>query len=121
MKIFKLLSVLVLLLFSVACGDPVQRNVDKIDDYVARVETEAADYDAVDWERADIEFETLREQVYANYDSMTEEQRQAAMRAIGRYYGLVAKRGIDEFTKETKRVLDSVPSIIEGFSDAFKE
>lgn len=119
--IFRLLITTILVLSCVACVDPVQRNVEKMDEYVARVESESAEYDESDWEQANLEFEAMQEQVYADYDSMTEEQQDAAMRAIGRYYGLLAKQGIETFTKEAKRTLEAVPSIIEGFTDAFKE
>jgi hypothetical protein len=52
---------------------------------------------------------------------MTPEQQKAAMRAIGRYYGMMTKRGIDIMTREAQKAIESVPSIIEGFKDAFDE
>ena len=121
MKSIKMLAVGLLALFAVACGDPIQRNVDQIDDYVTRVEAESSNYDDADWEQADLKFEALRAEIDQNYDSMTTEQQQAAMRAVGRYYGLMAKRGIEVMTREAQKALESVPSILEGIRDAFSE
>jgi hypothetical protein len=121
MKTIKMFAVGSLALFAVACTDPVQRDVEQIDDYVTRVEAEYENYDEADWEQADLEFETLRQEIDANYESMTPEQQQAAMRAIGRYYGLMTKRGIETVTREAQKALESVPSILEGFKDAFSE
>lgn len=121
MKTIKMFVVGSLALFAVACTDPVQRDVEQIDDYVTRVEAEYENYDEADWEQADLKFETLRQEIDANYESMTPEQQQAAMRAIGRYYGLMTKRGIETVTREAQKALESVPSILEGFKDAFSE
>ena len=121
MKSIKMLALGSVALFAVACGDPVQRNVDQMDDYVARVEAEYDNYDDADWEQADIKFEALRREIDENYDSMTPEQQEEAMRAIGRYYGLMAKRGIETMTREAQKALESVPSILQGFKDAFSD
>lgn len=121
MKSLKIFTICTLALFSMACGDPVQQNVEQLDSYVTRVETESATFSEADWERADLEFEALRQEIDANYEAMTPEQQKAAMRAIGRYYGLMAKRGIDVMTREAQKAIESVPSIIEGFTDAFSE
>lgn len=107
-------------LFVVSCGDPVQQRVDRLDNIVGSIEAEFEGYTAEDWEVIDMEIEQLRAELEANYDAMTPEQQQVAMRAIGRYYGLVAKRGISEFAKEAQKAMESVPSFIKGFTDAFK-
>jgi hypothetical protein len=121
MKSLKIFAVCSLAAFAVACGDPVQRNVDQLDSYVTRIENESANFDEADWERADLEFENLCNEIDANYNAMTPEQQKAAMRAIGRYYGMMTKRGIDIMTREAQKAIESVPSIIEGFKDAFDE
>ena len=107
-------------LFALSCGDPVQQPVDRLESYIETVEAESDEYTDEDWEVANMEIEQLRAEVEANYDTMTPEQQQAAMRAIGRYYGLVAKRGINEFAKEAQKAMESVPSLIKGFADGFK-
>ena len=107
-------------LFALSCGDPVQQPVDRLESYIATIEAESDEYTDEDWEVANMEIEQLRAEVEANYDTMTPEQQQAAMRAIGRYYGLVAKRGINEFAKEAQKAMESVPSLIKGFADGFK-
>ena len=120
MKSYHVLILGLVALFAVSCGDPVQQRVDNLDSFIGAVEAEYEEYTTEDWEAADIKIVQLRAELEANYDAMTPEQQKVAMRAIGRYYGLVAKRGISEFAKETQKALESVPSLIEGFTDAFK-
>lgn len=120
MKSYHMLILGLVALFAVSCGDPVQQRVDRLDNIVGSIEAEFEGYTAEDWEVIDMEIEQLRAELEANYDAMTPEQQQVAMRAIGRYYGLVAKRGISEFAKEAQKAMESVPSFIKGFTDAFK-
>ena len=120
MRSYHMLILGLVVLFAVSCGDPVQQRVDRLDNIVGSIEAEFEGYTAEDWEAIDMEIEQLRAELEANYDAMTPEQQQVAMRAIGRYYGLVAKRGISEFAKEAQKAMESVPSFIKGFTDAFK-
>ena len=120
MKSYHMLILGLVALFAVSCSDPVQQRVDRLDNIVGSIEAEFEGYTAEDWEAIDMEIEQLRAELEANNDAMTPEQQQVAMRAIGRYYGLVAKRGISEFAKEAQKAMESVPSFIKGFTDAFK-
>lgn len=49
-----------------------------------------------------------------------EAERDAAMEAIGRYYGLATKQGLQNAAQETQKALEALPSLLEGFMDAFK-
>lgn len=111
------------LLFFVAmtsCSAPQKRHIDKLNSHIAKVEKEYINYSLEDWEAANIEFEKIVANIEANYDTMSPAERDVAMKAIGRYYGFVAKQGIQNAAQESQKVLEALPSLIEGFTDAFK-
>lgn len=121
MNTAKLFMILGVALMAVACTDPVQRNVESLNNLVGEVENNSANLTAEDWEAIEAEFERLSADIEANYDTMTPEQQQAAMQAIGRYYGELTKHGLNDLVKDAKKMFKSIPSFVEGFGDAFNE
>ena len=103
-----------------SCSAPQKRPIEKLNSQIAKVEKEYVNYTYEEWEVANIEFEKIVANIEANYDKMSPAERDAAMKAIGRYYGLVAKQGIQNAAQETQKALEALPSLIEGFTDAFK-
>lgn len=120
MKLSKLILALMAVAF-VSCADPAERNVKNIEEFVAEVEANCDSYTLAEWESIDAEFERLRAEVEANYDTMTPEQREAAMKAIGAYYGAQTRQGIQNLMDEAKKVFETLPSFIEGFGEGFKQ
>ena len=103
-----------------SCSASQKRPIEKLNSHIAKVEKEYVNYTHEEWEVANIEFEKIVAHIEANYDKMSPAERDAAMKAIGRYYGLVAKQGIQNAAQETQKALEALPSLIEGFTDAFK-
>lgn len=103
-----------------SCSAPQKRPIEKLNSHIAKVEKEYVNYTHEEWEVANIEFEKIVANIEANYDKMSPAERDAAMKAIGRYYGLVAKQGIQNAAQEAQKALEALPSLIEGFTDAFK-
>ena len=103
-----------------SCSAPQKRPIEKLNSHIEKVEKEYVNYTYEEWEVANIEFEKIVANIEANYDKMSPAERDAAMKAIGRYYGLVAKQGIQNAAQETQKALEALPSLIEGFTDAFK-
>lgn len=116
MKIKRVL-LLSLAAFATACSSPQNNRIDEINDYVDNVEMECSSYSDADWTEVDAEFERLRQDIEDNYETMTREEQQEALKAIGRYYGLMTRRGIDR----AQRNLENLPSLIEGFKEVFDE
>lgn len=91
----------------------------KLNKYVDEIESNCGSYTEQDWEEAAQKAEELIEDIQANYDNMTPEEREAAMKAIGRYTGIATKQGIQEISKGIQKALEGIPALIEGFSSAF--
>ena len=119
----KQINVILLILFSsmvLSCTPSNQRSIDRLNVHIENVEKNYKTYSSEDWELANMEFEAIVAQIEANYDTMTIEEREIAMKAIGRYYGLAAKQGLEDATKEIQNIFESLPSLIDGFMDAFR-
>lgn len=120
MKLIHIVFETLLILVLMSCSSSTHKPVDKLNSYVEKVEQEYAEYSIEDWEKTQLEFEQLLANVEKNYENMTPDEREAAMKVIGRYYGLVAKQGIQNAAEETQKVLEALPAFIEGFTDVFK-
>ena len=112
------LSVLVLSLV-LSCSSSSSPS-EQLNSYLDAVEQECASYTYSDWERMEVEFEEMLADIEENYDDMTPEERAEVMKAVGRYCGMAAKKGIQETATEIQKILDGLPSFIEGFSEMFK-
>ena len=63
----------------------------------------------------------ILEEYDLNYDSYTQEEKDAINKAIGRYNGLLIKQGIDDAGNILKDFGERLPSLIEGFMSAFED
>lgn len=120
MKAIHLKFLVLFMIVLMSCSSATQRSVDKLTSYVEKIELESPKYSLEDWKTTQLEFERLVDNIEANYENMTPEEREAALKAIGRYYGLVAKQGLETAAQETQKLLDAIPAFIEGFTDVFE-
>lgn len=114
-----------LLLFSIAlaallssCVSPLS---SRLNEYVNEVESSCQNWTEEDWELSQEEYVKLLEEYELNYDSYTQEEKDAINKAIGRYNGLLIKQGIEEAESVPKEFDERLPSLIEGFMSAFEE
>ena len=117
------INIMLVTLFScimLSCTPSYKRSIDLLNAHIENVEKNCDSYSSEDWELANMEFEAIVAQIEANYDTMTTEEREIAMKAIGRYYGLATKRGIENAAHEIQKIFESLPSLIDGFMDVFR-
>lgn len=118
MKIYKEIILITVVFILMSCSKPNTVN-RQLNAHINKVELEYQHYSAQDWEEANAEFEKLLSHFEANYENMSVAEREATLQAIGRYYGLAAKQGIQEAAKELQEALEVLPSFIDGFTEAF--
>lgn len=121
MKRLLTLFIVVVLSIVTLCSCKEKNKATALSKHVDKIEKEYTEYDSDDWEKADIEFNELLSYCEENYGSLSQEDKDVMLNAIGRYYGLVAKQGIKDFTEEVNDALKSLPSLLKGFTGAFKE
>lgn len=106
------------ILLITGCNTPLS---NRIDNYVNDVEANCNNWTEDDWERSQSEYEKLLEEYQTNYDSYSQEERDAINKAIGRYSGLLVRQGIEETGRFLKNFGERLPSLLEGFMSAFDE
>ena len=115
----RILLPLAVALVVASCGNAASRSVNELDSFVDKVEEKCDGYSEKDWEKINEEFEALVDKTTENYEQMTPEERSEAMKAIGRYSGLYAKKGLQTAADAFKSALDALQPFTEGFSSAF--
>lgn len=101
-----------------SCASPLS---SRLNDYVNEVESSCLNWTEEDWELSQEEYAKLLEEYELNYDSYTQEEKDAINKAIGRYNGLLIKQGIEEAGSVLKEFGERLPALIEGFMSAFEE
>lgn len=117
MKTKRVLFTLFLTLFIVSCSTPLST---RFDEYVTHVESDCKNWTEVDWELSHEEYNLLLQEYKNNYSTLTQEEKDAINRAIGRYNGLLIKQGIETATGTIQELGERIPSLIEGFMSAFE-
>lgn len=112
-----LIAGFVIALVSSSCASPLS---SRLNDYVTEVESNCQNWTEEDWELSQEEYAKLLEEYEVNYDSYTQEEKDAINRAIGRYNGLLIKQGIEEAGSVLQELGERLPSLIEGFMSAFE-
>ena len=107
-----------LLLFIGSCTAPL---INRIEECVSDIETNHEEWSQEDWNISQEEYKKLLKEYDENYDSYTQEEKATIDRAIGRYNGMILKRGIEEFENTIEEFGKRLPSLIEGFGSAFED
>ena len=100
-----------------SCASPLS---SRLNDYVNEVESSCLNWTEEDWELSQEEYAKLLEEYELNYDSYTQEEKDAINKAIGRYNGLLIKQGIEEAGSVFKEFGERLPSLIEGFMSVLR-
>lgn len=101
-----------------SCVSPLS---SRLNDYVTEVESSCQNWTEEDWELSQEEYAKLIEEYEVNYDSYTQEEKDAINKAIGRYNGLLIKQGIEDAGSMIQEFGERLPSLIEGFMSAFED
>ena len=118
MKKLNFIMILFVMSFLTSCEIPTSV---KFDNYVDRVEENCENWTEEDWEISKEKYHDLLEEYEANYENMTQEERDAINKAIGRYNGILVKKGLEKVDESINGFIDRLPSLFEGFMSAFEE
>ena len=114
----KLLILGIVIVLMSSCTSPLS---SRLNDYVTEVESSCHNWTTEDWKLSQEEYAKLLEEYELNYDSYTQEEKDAINKAIGRYNGLLIKQGIEDAGSVLKEFGERLPSLIEGFMSAFED
>ena len=118
MRKLNVIIVLLVMLFLTSCEIPTSM---KFEHHLNKVENNSENWTEEEWEMSKERYRELLKEYEANYDNMTQEERDAVNKAIGRYNGILMKKGIENLDHSIKKFADRLPSMFEGFMSAFEE
>ncbi len=114
----KTLFIGLLIVLLASCTSPLS---NRMNDYVDKVEDDCQSWTEQDWELSQAEYAKLLEEYEQNYESYSPEERDAINKAIGRYNGILVKKGLKKVDESINDFIDRLPSLFEGFMSAFEE
>ena len=89
----------------------------KIEEFVAKTEQECDKYSKEDWEQNRNEYRALLEDYKNSRKEYSQNEKEIAVRAMGRYNALLIKKGIVKSTMGIKEVSALIPGFIKGLSE----
>ena len=105
--------------FMASCA--VQTIPQQLDEFVEKAETKAEDYSAEDWQQSNEEYSALLDEYLNSGQEYTEEEKQMAASAIGRYHALLLKNGVAIAGGYLKKLGEILPSYLDGFASGIEE
>ena len=118
MKKLNFIMILFLMLFLTSCEIPTSL---KFDYHLKKVENNSDDWTEEEWDMSKDQYRKLLKEYEENYDNMTQEERDKINKAIGRYNGILMKKGIEKVDESINSFIDRLPSLFDGFMSAFEE
>lgn len=114
---------ILVLVCAVVCGCSSRggASLDCLEKFVDSTEKRASSYSAEDWELNEEQYEKLKEKLENEYSSMTQDEKERALKAIGRYNGLLVKYAIKQGADVLDEITKALPSLLDGFAGAFED
>ena len=97
---------------AISCQKPLAERFTR---FVDKVEASCSDYTSEDWEKADAEFQSLKQEYDSLRESLTEEERDAVGEAMGRYKRLYINSTLEDAVDEVGKILQDAGSVVNGF------
>ena len=119
MKTIRLFICVLAAAFMTSCA--VQTIPQQLDEFVEKAETKAEDYSAEDWQQSNEEYSALLDEYLNSGQEYTEEEKQMAASAIGRYHALLLKNGVAIAGGYLKKLGEILPSYLDGFASGIDE
>ena len=110
-----------LLLCAMAAGTmlascAVQTVPQKLDEFVDDAESNAGEYSAEDWAQSNETYGLLLDEYLNSGEEYTEEEKQLAAEAMGRYHALIIRNGVNLAGEYLQRLGDILPSYLDGLA-----
>ena len=118
MKKLNYIIVLLVLFLLTSCEIPTSVKFER---HINKVESNCDDWTEEEWEMSKEKYHQLLKEYEENFDKMSPEERAEVNKAIGRYNGILMKKGIEKVDESIDKFIDRLPSLFEGFMSAFEE
>lgn len=119
MKTIKSFIYLLAAIMLASCA--VQTVPQQMDEFVEDAEANAEDYTAEDWAQSTEAYKMLLDEYLNSGQEYTEEEKQMAANAMGRYHALILKNGVTLAGEYLQRIGDILPSYLDGIASGLEE
>ena len=92
----------------------------KLDDFVSKTERKCDNYSKKDWEKSRNEYRALLDEYRNSREEFSQDDKELAVRAMGRYNALLIKNGIVKSSLGIKEISALLPDFIKGLSDGLE-
>lgn len=114
MNMKKILSAIITIGLLASCAS--MNLPEQLDSFVDKAEINSEKQDDYNWEQSIEDFQALVDAYNTSDKKYTEEEKQIAARAIGRYHALLIKEGIGKSTDLIKNIGKIIPEYIDGLA-----
>ncbi len=92
----------------------------KIDEFVAKTESECQNYSKEDWQKSRSEYRALLDEYKNSRKEFTQAEKEQVVRAMGRYNALLIKNGIIKSSMGVQEFSALLPDFIKGLSEGLE-
>ena len=89
----------------------------KLDNFVTATENDCQNYSKEEWEKSRKEYRSILDEYKNSKKEFTQEEREMAIRAMGRYNALLLKNGIVESAVGIREFSAMVPDFLRGMAE----
>ena len=93
------------------CSRPL---ADRMDKFVSKTEANCEKYSADDWAKSQEEFSALAQEYKDNYSSFSKEEKERINKAMGKYTGLLLKKGVSEAGSVFQEAVEGATDFLKG-------
>jgi hypothetical protein len=92
----------------------------KIDEFVAKTESECQNYSKEDWQKSRSEYRALLDEYKNSRKEFSQAEKEQVVRAMGRYNALLIKNGIIKSSMGVQEISALLPDFIKGLSEGLE-
>lgn len=92
----------------------------KIDEFVAKTESECQNYSKEDWQKSRSEYRALLDEYKNSRKEFSQAEKEQVVRAMGRYNALLIKNGIIKSSMGVQEISTLLPDFIKGLSEGLE-
>ena len=115
MKIWTLMILVAGLFILASCTRPL---CDRVERFVNKTEANYEKYSEEDWQKSLNEYQALAQEYKDNYQSFSKEEKERINKALGKYTGILLKKGISSAGSVLQEAIDGASSFLKGVFDS---
>ena len=118
MKIKSLVVLALGIALLASCSRPL---ADRMENFVSKAEAKYEQYSEQDWAKSQEQFEALVQEYKDNFDSFTKEEKDRINKAMGKYTGILLKKGVTEAGNAIQEAVEGATEFLKGLTGSSED